>query len=84
MVALCFEQVTSSTETPSRISQEAASKLLSAAVTALPEREQLVLAMVYLESLNTAEAALVLDMVPSEFLHLHASAVAKLRTAAKW
>ena len=80
MVVLQSEQLMSPTNTSAEFANGLFSEQLTTAVKSLPEREQLVLAMVYLEGLNIAEAALVLDTVPSEIVHLHASAIANVRT----
>ena len=80
MVAIHSEQTSSqmtTTAQPQQISTQ-----LTTAIDLLPELERLVLAMVYLEGLSIAEASLVLDMAPSELLHLHASALEQLRIAA--
>ncbi len=53
---------------------------LAAAIGAVSETERLVLGLFYVEGLNLAEVALVLDMLPADVLHAHAGAFTQLRT----
>ncbi|MBA4151206.1 MAG: RNA polymerase sigma factor FliA, partial [Acinetobacter sp.] len=49
-------------------------------INTLPERERMVLALYYQESLNMKEIGLVLDVSESRVCQIHTQAVARLRS----
>lgn len=54
---------------------------LMCAIDCLPERERMVLSLVYHEGFSVAETALVLDLQAAEVLHSHAAGLDALRAS---
>ena len=68
-----------------QLSDAAFRSTLVAAITRLPEREQLVMSLYYEKELNLKEIGLVLEVSESRVCQLHTQAIARLRTGlADW
>lgn len=72
------EDLTSNVETQELIDD------LSQAISELPERERLVLALYFKEGFDLTEVASVLEVSPSRVSQLKARAISRLRTALRW
>lgn len=66
-----------------RVEQEAIRKVISQAVTRLPERERQVIALYYQEGMTLKEIGLILEVTESRICQIHGQAIQRLRGMAE-
>lgn len=74
------EGLESDGELESNVTNEMRSDALSDAIKELPEKEQLMMSLYYVDSMNLKEIGLILDVSESRVSQIHGQAIARLKT----
>lgn len=74
------EGLESDGELESNVTNEMRSDALSDAIRELPEKEQLMMSLYYVDSMNLKEIGLILDVSESRVSQIHGQAIARLKT----